>query len=648
MKKVSYWLVAACLAASVLFSAASAQAKRFIQPDAPTVKVKPFEGEHYEALVPDTLDLAERARLAVHGLTSDVDPKDDYFIWWLVNFHNSPPMAMKDGPIMSLTAKFIESLPLMRMMSGSTENSFIDPIWMNMILKMTGPDGLLYQRQVGNEPFESLSSCAISRAAGAMLVFYMRDHNPMWKENIQKIFDRLSELSIDKGDYCYFGQKRFTVNEKVDKNKPEQYGIVSVDEMNSRMMQPAGIYYAMTGYEPAKKLGDKIFNFVRYHSKYFGPNGEWLKDLMDGKEYPGRTEDNHFGTHSHSLVYMAEFALATHNQDQIDWVKKSFEEGMRRNSNNGGMSETATRIGFFQEYSNPYYPTAETCSVADMVAVGVKLSAAGAGDYWDDVDRWTRNHLIELQITSTEFVDRIKSPAWPRKPEANETADHVAENNVGNFMSWPTANDAIPSRPMEDGAMWACPQGIMHCCTGNGTRALWYMWENILACKDGQLKVNLLLNRASQWADVDSYIPYVGRVDVKVKTALQDVSVRVPEWVKSGSAEIKATVNGKARELAWGGQSGRYVSVGKVKKGETVSLTFPIAETSLKRVVYGAPHATVLGGIEYERLVFRGNTVVHIEPEGKNMPLYQRDVYRTGVPRFIKVDRFITKDQVYY
>jgi hypothetical protein len=41
-----------------------------------------------------------------------------------------------------------------------------------------------------------------------------------------------------------------------------------------------------------------------------------------------------------------------------------------------------------------------------MVAIAVKLSAAGAGDYWDDVDRWVRNNFAEQQLTSTDAVYR--------------------------------------------------------------------------------------------------------------------------------------------------------------------------------------------------------------------------------------------------
>src|ERR1700757_151836 len=40
-------------------------------------RLKP-KGEYYDVTVPDTLDLAERARLSVHGLTSFLNPKQNY------------------------------------------------------------------------------------------------------------------------------------------------------------------------------------------------------------------------------------------------------------------------------------------------------------------------------------------------------------------------------------------------------------------------------------------------------------------------------------------------------------------------------------------------------------------------------------------
>ena len=58
----------------------------YISPDVPNVNLPPYDGERYEAVVPDTLDLAERARLAVRGLTGVTNPEADYEVYWAVEF----------------------------------------------------------------------------------------------------------------------------------------------------------------------------------------------------------------------------------------------------------------------------------------------------------------------------------------------------------------------------------------------------------------------------------------------------------------------------------------------------------------------------------------------------------------------------------
>jgi hypothetical protein len=47
----------------------------------------------------------------------------------------------------------------------------------------------------------------------------------------------------------------------------------------------------------------------------------------------------------------------------------------------------------------------------------------------------------------------------------NETAEGVAERNLGAFGSWVAGDD------------WAMRSGIAHCCTGNCTRAIYYAWH---------------------------------------------------------------------------------------------------------------------------------------------------------------------------
>ena len=102
--------------AALAVVASAAPTGEYIHPDAPTVKIKPYEGDRYEAMVPDTLDLAERARLAVNGLTEPLDPEDEYNLYWLVNFHNNPPIMQKEALMVARTA-----LPLARQTDCSGE-----------------------------------------------------------------------------------------------------------------------------------------------------------------------------------------------------------------------------------------------------------------------------------------------------------------------------------------------------------------------------------------------------------------------------------------------------------------------------------------------------------------------------------------------
>ena len=51
------------------------------------------------------------------------------------------------------------------------------------------------------------------------------------------------------------------------------------------------------------------------------------------------------------------------------------------------------------------------------------------------------------------------------------------------------------------------------CCTANGAVGLYYAWHGITRFdqSSGTATVNLLLNRAAPWLDVDSWLPYEGR-----------------------------------------------------------------------------------------------------------------------------------------
>jgi hypothetical protein len=57
-----------------------------------------------------------------------------------------------------------------------------------------------------------------------------------------------------------------------------------------------------------------------------------------------------------------------------------------------GLSMSIPHLAHFVTFFTRLY-------VGDMVGLGIRLSDAGLGDYWDDVDAVVRNQLVEQQLT---------------------------------------------------------------------------------------------------------------------------------------------------------------------------------------------------------------------------------------------------------
>jgi hypothetical protein len=603
------------------------EAIRYIHPEIADFARPEYAGKRYTAKVPDTLDLAERAALAVNGLTGPTDPAADYELYWLAHFGQNPPYLSRDFSD-HVQIKFLEALPLMRIASGSQLNREVERRWFEVLTQMQGPDGLLHYPKTGrpwamvaqapnqfgpmpqgnhySEPF------ANGRLLGAIGIYYQLTGDERWKQFGQRIVDGLAKQAIQKDDYAYFTKGLFAVNEVSD----PKVAMESLDPWTNMTFGWIGMglaqFHKSTGYAPALELSGKLARYMRKHSHLYEADGRFIN--IGG----------HFHGHTYPLLGMIDYATAAQDREMIDFVRKSYE------SAKPGMQ---SMIGFVPEYFGAATPQiSETCGVADMIALALKLSASGAGDYWDDADRWTRNQFAENQLTDVSWVEPYAKSMVPVAiadfPGPRFGTGRVAERCLGGFAGWPTANDWQGNQGPQ--GVLAEGKSIMHCCTGNGTRAIYYIWEHILTARDGKLAVNLLLNRASPWADVYSRVPYEGRVDVEMKEAW-DLSIRIPQWTTP--SDVKCLVNDKSIEPKF---DGRYAMVGGVKAGDRVTLQFPIAERTDRLIING-------GSFSFTR---KGNEVVDVEPKGAVAPLYQRAHYRKNETRWRDAERFLADRSV--
>ena len=238
-------------------------------------------------------------------------------------------------------------------------------------------------------------------------------------------------------------------------------GFLALDGGNVRVIQGLAQYYRLTGYEPARTLAGKLVKFIRFHSDAYDAEGrfrfsafeksnpEWFVKYSQAhgghvtlEEVKGQTLGGHFHGHTIGILGMIEYALAVGDRELLEWCKSSYEWAKTQGS---------SLVGFFPEFIVPEYPSCESCEVADMIGIAAKLSQAGVGDYWDDLDRWARNQFAENQLTEGEWIYRM-AETMPKKPVAyNETADQVVKRNLGGFAGYAAGNE------------FALHNGFQHC-----------------------------------------------------------------------------------------------------------------------------------------------------------------------------------------
>ncbi len=535
-------------------------------------------GERYVAQVPDTLDFQKLAELSLNALTRCTDPAIDYPVYFYGRADRNPPI-LTDA---SFVGKFPEATLMMRRLSGLRFNQQVDQAWRAWFLRWLVNDNLV------------LTGCDLGRMFAWMALLHQIEPDECYRQLGEQVISRMLQESRSRDDYRYFPGGNGA--------EPKDFEIVS----HSWTLQGIAHFYEATGFSPAEKLGKEIARYLKDHSGMFDSNGHFL--YRHQREYGPVI---HFHHNGNTLLSIAELAAITGDRDLAGFARLGYEYARGTGT---------PLVGFFPEYI-PDYPgqfpvDCETCAVADMVLLALYLTRAGQADYWDDVDRYVRNQLVENQMTQGAWIDRYVADLPVTPVPEGATGDHVSERVVGSFSGWATGNEYLIRMNQSP---------VSACCTGNGSRALYYVWRDMINFDQGRLTLHLPFNRASPWADVNSFIPYEGRVDVSLKTDC-DLDIRLPEWATPEDA--RGGINNATIELAY---SGRYARFGRVQRGDTATLTFPISERKVDAQI----------GDDSYQLTVKGNDVVDIRPAGTLYPYYQRAPYRQPKAPLVQLERYV-------
>jgi len=607
----------------------------------PAETSRPSHGT-YVATVPHTLDLSERAATALNALAGTLDPENMYEMYFGATFVANPPyMFHETTGLPTNNPKYAESFPMMRVMSGSDRFRDAEQGMMDAMLSLIAKDGLYYSPALSTRPWNKdlypgpasnedfANVYGNSRALLAFMAWMQYGPAGPWEERAAGIARALSRIAVRKDDYAYYPDSRIGEAFSYPKSgwpntdEPEVEAMGAEGSMfvyHSGPIRALTRWYTVSGDKQALETATRLARFVT-KKRFWGAKG--VPDDITCTERAYFT--GHMHGHTAMLWALLEFAVAIGDSALMNFVRDGYEFARHHG---------IPRLGAWMNES----PDVEVCTISDMIAIAIKLTEAGMGDYYEDVDQAVRNQLVESQFLRADFLQQIADAApkhVARPPQ--ETSERVIERCIGSMAPMLVVGYDKPF--------------CLHCCTGNGTQAFYYAWSKIVEPRGDGVKVNLLLNRVSPWMDVDSYLPYEGQVILHNKTA-KAVYVRLPAVVDT--REVKVSALTRSLTPHW---VNKHLVLPEILPGEEIRITFPIKEDAATYTLYNVlerPYFSEMGNsLRTERQYacrFRGNTLVDIQPRVSmpGYPIYLRDHYRQDKAPLETKPRYVASRTIFW
>jgi hypothetical protein len=358
-------------------------------------------------------------------------------------------------------------------------------------------------------------------------------------------------------------------------------------------------YYALSGDDRFLDLSRKFVN-LGMQAKFWG---------ADHDVHPAMgAQRGHFQGHFHGNLAavrgLLDYALAANDSRLIYFARDAYDWARQQGIH---------RLGIFPAG----HGTTEGCTIADMVGLAAALTIAGVGDYWDDVEQYVRNGLVEVQATDRDELVRLSEAGRARpkdSPWGGRHDDRFRNGNKGALKGQETTDHVIDRCV----GSFGCPQHARYlkpvfgnCCLANGAQAFYYAWEAIVRARGGSAEVNLWLNRRSPWCDVWSWLPYAGRLVVQNK-GMGRLLVRKPGWARQST--VRCRLDGRDVQPVW---LGNRMLLDGLKGNERIEVQIPLA-------VEKADYSPVdLNDRNAERQVqesyaceFKGHTAIRVAPVG--------------------------------
>ncbi|MBQ3668529.1 MAG: hypothetical protein II920_04810 [Clostridia bacterium] len=341
---------------------------------------------------------------------------------------------------------------------------------------------------------------------------------------------------------------------------------------NAIMLKALAERYELKRDENALDLAVGIANQVLGPSRYFS----W--------------DMNYFG-HVHSSMWFAsglvQLGRATGNKEYVSKGKGIYDYTRSMSSSFGWVPEYARWHPMDEEHC-------ESCCIKDMIECGLELIKCGYSEYWTDILLFSRNQLVENQVSYSGYV--TDDNTLPDKDGI--TYKDISSRMIGGYTGGSLPNSISLSKF----------RSIAGCCAGIAPVGVYLVWENAVGIENGALTVNIPMGKAC--AEYRLECGYPDRGLVAITPAFNcDVRLRLYPFMNG-----KLSVRVDGQEAAYSTEDG-FVSVRSVKAGSKVSFRHAMRSGIKKEICAGR---------EY-KVLWRGCDVIDILPHGEHLRLYQRD-----------------------
>lgn len=550
--------------------------------------------------------LQDRAVLAVNCLTTHCDPLHGRLPWFYTRLADRPPTAILstwsygDG-----LGRTVDALVLLRHMTGDPPDHAGDREMIRTLLALIEPDGLSWC-----PPAPWTMEHAHTRPAwlqqGTLLALtslFQVTGDEQYLRTAERNIDAIDKMARHHdGGWSDFPGDHYT--REAGWAPPSTDLMHRFSAFSTSVNMPLMRYFRLTGYEPALRLASGLIAWT-------------LRDHDGGTDL---FERGHFHAQSRVVTALLLRGAATGSAADLELGESLYLKAR----------SLGTRSGWFPEQvNNPDRhrdKLSETCCLTDMLESAILLARHRDPRYWDDVERYTRNHLLVHQIVDVGWFDELTfSPdeghvmggAFEslRGAPGFSTGPHLRRSLVGGFAGWGGVT------AMSDDSMFSNLN--QHCCNAAGARALYDAWRYAVDDDDraGVFRVNLHLHRAHAAADVtvqerqDAVV-----LHVRLKKERR-VVLRVPDFARPD--QVRASVEGADRGVAAAGPDAHFVDVGAVNAGQTLVAVYPTTERRTTETVK-------TGTFEFR---WRGATVVDAGPVQKVRPLFVPGRFSPHAPR---------------